>query len=76
MARRLEVNTAEKLRATAHAKAALLGISGIQVAPSRDDHGRQTIILSVGALTREVPVAQLDDALIELKAQRLEGCTA
>lgn len=50
---------------TARAMAAL---HGILAEPSRDEHGRRTIILTRGAWTREVLIDQLADALARLKA--------
>jgi hypothetical protein len=63
----------DKRAATACAVAA---IHGIEATPSRDDHGRHTLILRRGVWVREVLIEHLADALAEarqLRAVELTG---
>jgi hypothetical protein len=67
------VNPAEKAQATAVAEALLAGISAV---PSRDEHGRHTVILTRGPWTREVLPENLAAALAEAKALPTTECAA
>lgn len=52
---------------------AVAAIQGMTAEPSRDERGRRTIILTRGAWTREVPVAQLREVLSALKCEAAPG---